>query len=137
MIPRILNRTLFTGRCLGSRGKKIVSEQNKTNDTDSLETDMENSEQRLKSLLNQSTSFVETKPIHDDDKWSTLPYVEGTLMTQTEHNELDIKRPKIDPEDTSIILFPGQGSQFVGMAKQLEIVPAAKDLFDCASEILK
>lgn len=37
----------------------------------------------------------------------------------------------------TIVLFPGQGSQFVGMAKSLVNIPDAKQLFDKASEILK
>lgn len=34
-------------------------------------------------------------------------------------------------------MFPGQGAQFVGMAKDLIAVPKAKQLFDHASEVLK
>lgn len=38
---------------------------------------------------------------------------------------------------TIAALFPGQGAQSVGMAKEMaETVPAAKDLFDRASAIL-
>lgn len=93
--------------------------------------------QPLKDLLDSSTIFVDTKPVEAEDKWATLPYAEGTILTKRERHELDIERPKVDPRDTSIILFPGQGSQFVGMAKSLDRVPAAKDLFDYASEVLK
>lgn len=91
----------------------------------------------LKQLLESSTGFIDTKPHHDQDKWATLPYVDGTVMSKRERKELDIDRPKVDPRDTSIIIFPGDGVQFGGMAKSLENVPAAKDLFDYASEILK
>lgn len=45
-------------------------------------------------------------------------------------------RPEECPENPTIILFPGQGSQFVGMAKTLEDVPDARNLFEFASEIL-
>lgn len=108
-----------------------------------VETDTSKSESReyrdetLKQLLESSTGFIDTKPQHEQDKWATLPYVEGTVMSKRDRSELDIERPKIDPRDTSLILFPGDGAQFCGMAKSLESVPAAKDLFDYASEILK
>lgn len=46
-------------------------------------------------------------------------------------------RPQECPENPTIILFPGQGSQFVGMAKSLVDIPEAKDLFDIASDVLR
>ena len=45
-------------------------------------------------------------------------------------------RPNIDPRNTSIILFPGQGSQFVGMAKELVDYPNVLDMFSVANKIL-
>lgn len=45
--------------------------------------------------------------------------------------------PNDCPENPTIVLFPGQGSQFVGMAKSLVDIPAAKDLFDIASDVLR
>lgn len=97
----------------------------------------QNNKQSIKSLLDSSASFVETGLNRNEDKWATLPYAEGTILSKKDRDDLDIQRPKIDPRDTSIILFPGQGAQFVGMAKSLEKVPIAKDLFDYASQILK
>lgn len=46
-------------------------------------------------------------------------------------------RPEECPDNPTIVLFPGQGSQFVGMAKSLVDIPEAKDMFDIASEILR
>lgn len=46
-------------------------------------------------------------------------------------------RPEECPNNPTIILFPGQGAQFVGMAKSLVDIPEAKNLFDIASEILR
>ncbi|CAH8494462.1 unnamed protein product [Heterobilharzia americana] len=43
----------------------------------------------------------------------------------------------IDPSKTSIILFPGQGSQFVGMGRELVKIPKIKQMFQCANEILR
>lgn len=46
-------------------------------------------------------------------------------------------RPKVDPASTSLILFPGQGSQFVGMGKNTLGYGKSKELYEEASEILK
>lgn len=45
-------------------------------------------------------------------------------------------RPEECPENPTIILFPGQGAQFVGMAKSLVDIPEARDLFEIASDVL-
>ena len=45
-------------------------------------------------------------------------------------------RPSIDPRQTSIFLFPGQGTQFVGMGKNLINYPGVKDMYAAASEKL-
>jgi len=34
---------------------------------------------------------------------------------ENENDEQNLPKPSIDPSTTSIILFPGQGTQFVGM----------------------
>lgn len=46
-------------------------------------------------------------------------------------------RPQDCAENPTIVLFPGQGSQFVGMAKSLVDIPEAVDMFEIASEILR
>ena len=38
---------------------------------------------------------------------------------------------------TSIIIFPGQGSQFVGMGKKLLHIPKVERMFQIASDIFK
>ena len=43
---------------------------------------------------------------------------------------------KNDDRNNSVILFPGQGAQFVGMGSKLIHLPNVKELYDSASEIL-
>lgn len=45
-------------------------------------------------------------------------------------------RPKTDPRDTSILLFPGQGAQFVGMGKNVLDFANVQEMFDMASDHL-
>lgn len=131
MFPRIFRRSLSTSRCLGFWGRKGV-----INPIDEINQNELSSEVHVKDLLSNSATFVDEKHKYDYDTWATLPYVDGTVLAKSTGRDLMV-RPKIDPVDTTVILFPGQGSQFVGMAKSLEHIPAAKDLFDWASEILK
>lgn len=46
------------------------------------------------------------------------------------------RRPKKDPSDCSVLLFPGQGSQFVGMGRGLLKYPNVKEMFTVAQRIL-
>lgn len=138
MIAKIFGRNLTTARSYCLRiSNKLESRhfyRSFSSDKVNVESSLGSSEQHLKKLLDHSASFVDVK---NYDDWATLPYAEGTVLTKQEEHDLDVKRPKIDPRSTSIILFPGQGAQFVGMAKSLERVPVARDVFDYASEILK
>lgn len=93
-------------------------------------------EQKLQDLLKHSASGLDMKPTNKEDQWATSPYVQGSFLQTEYQEEKAIERVKMDPRDTSIILFPGYGSQFVGMARSLEVIPAAKDLFECASEVM-
>ena len=54
------------------------------------------------------------------------------LRDQAKHSY----RPKIDPRKTSILLFPGQGSQFVGMGLSLLKYPNVNKMYKIASDIL-
>nr|XP_060634161.1 malonyl-CoA-acyl carrier protein transacylase, mitochondrial [Anolis sagrei ordinatus] len=47
-----------------------------------------------------------------------------------------LRGPRRSPQDTSVLLFPGQGSQFVGMGQGLLRYPSARELFRAAEEVL-
>lgn len=51
-------------------------------------------------------------------------------------SEAKQRRPFIDPSTCSVLLFPGQGSQFVGMGRGLLKYPNVKDMFAAAKKIL-
>lgn len=87
----------------------------------------------LKKVLDDSSSLQDVYKKNPKQQWMTLPYVESaTLRKQGDFYKI----PKHDPRDTSILLFPGQGAQYVGMANSLIKFPMAKDLFELSSYIL-
>ncbi|XP_002732562.1 malonyl-CoA-acyl carrier protein transacylase, mitochondrial-like [Saccoglossus kowalevskii] len=58
------------------------------------------------------------------------------LSDENSNLQLPRRKPAVDPADTSILLFPGQGSQFVGMGEKLLGAPNVKEIYQAASEIL-
>lgn len=92
-------------------------------------------ESPLKKLLDESASFEDLNTQNSEQQWATLPYRRGTKIRK--QGEYFVEKSKQDPRETSIVLFPGQGSQYVGMGKELLKFPMARDLFDLASYILK
>lgn len=129
MLSRTIKRNLFTTtnfRCTSKPNNNEAAVEKSTPQTN---------ESKLKDLLRNAAAFVDTKPRKAEDKWATLPYVEGTVFTK-EIERFELERKLMEPEQTSAILFPGQGTQYVGMAKKLTKYPRAMELFECASEIL-
>lgn len=91
-------------------------------------------ESPLKNLLDNAASFEDAKNTNPVQQWTTTPYADGVKIQKQEELQ---KRNKKDPRDTSIILFPGQGTQYVGMAKDLLKFPMAKELFNLANYVLE
>lgn len=89
-------------------------------------------ESPLKILVKNSSSFEDNKPAVKEQQWATLPYPKGI----NNHPESEHRKPKEDPRDTSIIMFPGQGTQYVGMSRDLMKFSKARDLFELANYIL-
>lgn len=78
-------------------------------------------------LLQEAATFSEA----GNKDWMTTPYVHDVPIKRAKE-----PKPTIDPESTSVLLFPGQGGVKVGMIKKYLKYPAAKELFDLAREII-
>lgn len=92
---------------------------------------------RIKDLLENAVSGEESKPKTAEDTWSTSPYPREVVFNDTRRDQSKNRhRTFKDPRDTTIILFPGQGTQYVGMAKHLVKIPEARDMYNHASEVL-
>lgn len=117
MLFRIINRQFRSSTCL--------LRSSTTEDKSTI----------LKDLLDNSATFEDINKETPDNDWATLPYPDGTVLRRDQSQK--VQRPKIDPKETSIILFPGQGAQYVGMAHNLVKFPAARDIFALANDVLK
>jgi len=89
------------------------------------------SSKQVKDLLDNAEVEDKKEPDSLDSVWLTNPY--QYRREQGNHSF----RPEGDPSEYSIILFPGQGTQYVGMGKSALQLPIVKDMFDAASEILQ
>ena len=89
----------------------------------------ENNLEDIEKLLEESKSGeVESEPEFPSDLRQFQEW------RQQENNAM--RPPRVDPQETSILLFPGQGSQFVGMGKSLLPYPNVEEIYNVASEIL-
>lgn len=86
-------------------------------------------ESPLRRLLDGASSFAEADvaDANPELRWATQPYAHRPAPTPPE---------QVDPRETSVLLFPGQGAQHVGMGKRLVDYPAARELYDLASEVV-
>lgn len=120
--------------CIHPKARLLAARFLSTNNSlNTKKPENSSSESPLKKLLDDAASFDDVNPQKIEQQWATLPYVDGTKIRK--QGEF-FRKPKSDPRDSSIILFPGQGSQYVGMGKDLLKFPIAKDLFELASYLL-
>lgn len=85
-------------------------------------------EENVARLLKEAATYADAK----DTSWATSPYP-ANAPTSIEEEKV---RPKIEPLDTCIVLFPGQGTIKVGAVQKYLRFPQAKELFEIANEIL-
>lgn len=97
---------------------------------------------KIKDLLDnaaigEKSDKLDMTPEEAANKWSTSPYPEGAVINDSYRDQSrKAKRDKRDPRETSIVLFPGQGSQYVGMGRNLLKIPEARDMYAIAKEVL-
>ncbi|XP_029672877.1 probable malonyl-CoA-acyl carrier protein transacylase, mitochondrial [Formica exsecta] len=99
--------------------------QNKSSTSD---IEIPTGEENVAHLLKEAATYSDAK----DTSWATSPYP-ADAPTSVEET---VVKPKIDPLDTSIVLFPGQGTIKVGTVQKYLRFPQARELFQMANEIL-
>ncbi|XP_063612986.1 probable malonyl-CoA-acyl carrier protein transacylase, mitochondrial [Penaeus indicus] len=87
-----------------------------------------------KVLLDNATTYSEQEPQTQEDLWTEGPYPHKSNFKQSQAK--NSRRPKVDPRGTSVLLFPGQGTQYVGMGKELLKYPNVNEMYEIASQIL-
>jgi hypothetical protein len=97
---------------------------------------LQNERGDIRELVENSTNFSEAKPANLDEQWSSSPYPASEILKKERDQSKKVLRPKMDPKKTSVVLFPGQGSQFVGMGAKLLNYPNVHEIYGVASEIL-
>lgn len=134
----------LTSTCLTRSSRRgisdnIIDEQGKNDKTDECKaTENKSSNEPFgkespKQLLENASTF-EDLPYSPDDVWTQGPYPHKSSYKQSQAKHS--KRPKVDPRETTLILFPGQGTQYVGMGKELLKYPNVQEMYKCASQIL-
>ncbi|XP_076578850.1 malonyl-CoA-acyl carrier protein transacylase, mitochondrial isoform X1 [Chaetodon auriga] len=90
---------------------------------------------KVRSLVCLGRRLSSTQPDSPDGTRHPPPETPAPLP-YSEPPEVKQRRPKKDPHGCSILLFPGQGSQFVGMGRGLLKYPNVKEMFRVAQKIL-
>jgi len=94
---------------------------------------------KIKDLLDNAVTGSDD-PNQGESSWASSPYPRGSVVNKHLNRPRDqsrkSRRSGQDPRETSIIMFPGQGSGYVGMAKDLVRIPEARDMYKLASEVL-
>ena len=89
---------------------------------------------KLRSLVSGSRRLSSSHLGSQDGGPYPLPET-PTLLLGSEPPAME-RRPRKDPSDCSVLLFPSQGSQFMGMGRGLLKYPNVKEMFTVAQKLL-
>ncbi|KAK3601628.1 hypothetical protein CHS0354_038177 [Potamilus streckersoni] len=127
------------------RRNKLEVESHKDITSDNSQTVIQTSGRRLR-VSNPSTDSVRVKELQSAiDTMSARDISEETLDFPSDFEDYNkwkrdqsrrAYRPKVNPALTSILLFPGQGSQYIGMGKKLLPYHGVQEMYNKASAIL-
>ncbi|XP_050538426.1 probable malonyl-CoA-acyl carrier protein transacylase, mitochondrial isoform X2 [Daktulosphaira vitifoliae] len=80
----------------------------------SFDNNKSEQQENIEKLLDDATITEEQHVEHESGNWATSPYPKGSYIPHKNQSQAQhALRPKVDPKETSILLFPGQGTQFV------------------------
>ena len=97
-----------------------------------------NFEPDFSKISRQTTNLLlENAVSTDDDPPDSLgPVRKDKKERRVKSNKGNSDEPVVDLSDKSVLLFPGQGAQFVGMGAKLLDTPSVRELYSEASQIL-
>lgn len=85
-------------------------------------------------LLDNAITFLDRTPAQEHDLWSTPTYPECSIVPERSRQPT---HEKTEPEDTTVIVFSGYGTNYVDYTKSLLTCPEAISIFERASAVLK
>lgn len=106
--------------------------------------DLPDGSRRLKELLENARGFVdlESQEFNERITKGHGPYPYPKVISDIpkfkkfDQSKYSFRPSSVSAKDTSIVLFPGQGTQYVGMGEKLLDYPNVKNLFEIANSIL-